>query len=105
MTWPFSRPDAGARISATAKWCNPAKAFGFLVPQDGSSDIYCRDSALAAVDLDTLLAGATVDCETVQGQRGPEVSTDSCRRFFHGIAPDGVFRSHIRLRSQDGRTR
>ena len=74
MIYPFSHPDAGARISATAKWCNPAKAFGFLVPQDGSPDIYCRDSALAAVDLDTLFAGATVDCETVQGQRGPEVS-------------------------------
>jgi len=31
-------------------------------------------AALAAVGLDTLLAGATVDCETVRGQRGPEVS-------------------------------
>ena len=72
MTHPF--PDPGARISATVKWYNPAKAYGFLVPEDGSPDIYCRDSALAAVGLDTLLAGATVDCETVQGQRGPEVS-------------------------------
>ena len=72
MTHPF--PDPGARISATVKWYNPAKAYGFLVPEDGSPDIYCRDSALAAVGLDTLLAGARVDCETVQGQRGPEVS-------------------------------
>ena len=46
----------------------------FLVPEDGSPDIYCRDTALAAVGLDTLLAGTTVDCETVQGRRGPEVS-------------------------------
>ena len=74
MTYPFSNRGAGARISATVKWYNPAKAYGFLVPEDGSPDIYCRDSALAAVGLDTLLAGATVDCETVQGQRGPEVS-------------------------------
>ena len=74
MNYPFSNPGAGARISATVKWYNPAKAYGFLVPADGSPDIYCRDSALAAVGLDTLLAGATVDCETVQGQRGPEVS-------------------------------
>ena len=74
MTDPFSNPGAGARISATVKWYNPAKAYGFLVPEDGSPDIYCRDSALAAVGLDTLLAGATVDCETVRGQRGPEVS-------------------------------
>ncbi len=74
MTYPFSSSGTGARISATVKWYNPAKAYGFLVPEDGSPDIYCRDSALAAVGLDTLLAGATVDCETVQGQRGPEVS-------------------------------
>ncbi len=74
MTYPFSNSGAGARISATVKWYNPAKAFGFLAPEDGSPDIYCRDSALAAVGLETLLAGATVDCETVRGQRGPEVS-------------------------------
>ncbi len=60
MTYPISNPGAGARISATVKWYNPAKAYGFLVPADGSPDIYCRDSALAAVGLDTLLAGATV---------------------------------------------
>ncbi len=74
MTDPYSNAGAGARISATVKWYNPAKAYGFLVPQDGSPDIYCRDTALAAVGLDTLLSGATVDCETAQGRRGPEVS-------------------------------
>ena len=74
MSYPYSNPGAGARISATVKWYNPAKAYGFLVPEDGSPDIYCRDTALAAVGLDTLLSGATVQCETVQGGRGPEVS-------------------------------
>ena len=96
MTYPFSRPDAGVRISATVKWYNPAKTYGFLVPEDGSPDIYCRGTALAAVGLDTLLAGATVDCETVQGQRGPEVSrilavnfsTASPRAASFSRAPD-----------------
>ena len=74
MTYPYSNPGAGARISATVKWYNPAKAYGFLVSEDGSPDIYCRDTVLAAVGLDTLLSGATVDCETVQGRRGAEVS-------------------------------
>ena len=59
---------------ATVKWYDPAKAYGFLAPDDGSPDICCRASALAAVGLDVLLAGTTVDCETVQGRRGPEVS-------------------------------
>ena len=33
-----------------------------------------REAPLAAVGLDTLLAGATVACETAPGRRGPEVS-------------------------------
>ena len=71
MTNPTSGP--GPRISATVKWYDPAKGYGFLVPDDGSPDIYCRGSALTAVGLDTLLAGAAVACETVQGRRGTEV--------------------------------
>ena len=74
MNYPFSRPNTGAGIYATVKWYDPSKGYGFLVPRDGSPDNYCRESALAAVGLETLLAGATVACETVQGVRGPEVS-------------------------------
>ncbi len=74
MTYPNSNPGTSARISAKVKWYNPAKAFGFLISEEGSPDIYCRDTALAAVGFDILFAGATVDCETVQGRRGPEVS-------------------------------
>ena len=56
------------------KWYDPAKGHGFLVPSDGSPDICCGKAVLAAVGLDTLLAGATVACETAPGRRGPEVS-------------------------------
>ena len=64
----------GTRLSASVKWYDPAKGYGFLEPHDGSPDIFCREPALTAVGLDILLAGATVDCETKQGLRGPEVS-------------------------------
>ena len=74
MTNRFSEPGAGTHISATVKLYDPAKGYGFLVPGDGSPDIFCGKAALAAVGLDTLLAGATVACETVPGRRGPEVS-------------------------------
>ena len=69
-----SETARGARISATVKWYDPAKGYGFLEPPDESPDIFCRKPALVAVGLDVLLAGATVDCETMQGHRGPEVS-------------------------------
>ena len=73
-----SETARGARISATVKWYDPAKGYGFLEPPDDSPDdspdIFCRKPALVAVGLDVLLSGATVDCETMQGHRGPEVS-------------------------------
>ena len=74
MTYPVSGFDDRTHISTAVKWYDPAKGYGFLVPDDGSPDIYCRAPALAAVGLETLLAGAAVACETAQGLRGPEVS-------------------------------
>jgi len=74
MTYPVSGFDDGTHISTTVKWYDPAKGYGFLVPNDGSPDIHCRAPALAAVGLETLLAGAAVACETAPGLRGLEVS-------------------------------
>lgn len=74
MTYPVSGFEEGTHISTTVKWYDPAKGYGFLVPDDGSPNICCRAPALAAVGLETLLAGAAVACETAQGLRGPEVS-------------------------------
>ena len=74
MTDTISAQHGETRTSASVKWYDPAKGYGFLEPHDGSPDICCRAPALAAVGLDSLLAGATVDCETKQGERGPEVS-------------------------------
>ena len=74
MTYPVSGFEDGTHISTTVKWYDPAKGYGFLVPDDGSPDIHCRAPALAAVGLETLLAGAAVACETAPGPRGLEVS-------------------------------
>ena len=74
MVYPTSAPGAGPRISATVKWYDPAKGYGFLVPDDGSPDIYFREPVLTAAGLATLLPGSTVACETAPAARGPEVS-------------------------------
>ncbi len=74
MTDRISGYRSGARISASVKRYDPAKGYGVLEPLDGSPGIHCREPALGAVGLETLLAGATVDCETEQGPRGAEVS-------------------------------
>ena len=74
MTDPTSGRGAGSRIPATVKWYDPAKGYGFLVPDDGSPDLFCRAQVLTAVGLDMLLPGAGVACEAAPGLRGPEVS-------------------------------
>ena len=69
-----SPPPEGGSITAQVKWFNPTKGFGFLVPDDGSPDVFCHVSAVERAGYDTLPQGATVNCEIVQGQKGPQVS-------------------------------
>ena len=76
----YSRPhgeQASAfdrRVVAAVKWFNPAKGFGFLVPADGSPDVFCHASAVRDAGYDTLPQGATVTCEVTEGRQGPVVS-------------------------------
>ena len=74
MTNYISAPGAVTRVSASVERYDPGKGEGVLLPTDGSPGILCRQPALAAVGLETLLSGTTVDCEAVAGERGPEVS-------------------------------
>ena len=105
VTHTFLRPDAGGRISATVKWNYPAKAYGFLVPQDGSPDINCRNFALAAVGLDTAFRRSDGRLRVGSGATRARGLAASCRRFINGIAPDGIFRPRTRKRSHDRRSR
>ncbi len=47
---------------------------GFLEPHDGSPNVFCHLSVVEASGRDTLPQGALVTCETVQGDRGSQVS-------------------------------
>lgn len=40
--------------TGTVKWYNPAKRFGFIKPDDGSSDVFVHASALEAAGLHML---------------------------------------------------
>ena len=68
-------PASGRRVVGTVKWFNPVKGFGFLVPDDGSADVFCHASAVRDAGYDTLAQGATVTCEVVEGRQGPAVSS------------------------------
>ena len=88
--YPVSGFDDGTHISTTVKWYDPAKGYGFLIPDDGSSDIYCRAPALAAVGLETLLAGGGGRLRDGARPARSRGLADRCRRLFHRGAPPGV---------------
>ena len=67
-------PSSAVRITASVKWFNPAKGFGFLVPDDGSPDVFCHVSAVERAGYDTLPQGAIVTCDVSEAQKGPQVS-------------------------------
>ncbi|MFB3150263.1 MAG: cold-shock protein, partial [Alphaproteobacteria bacterium] len=54
----------------TVKWFNPAKGFGFIVPEDGSKDAFVHISAVERAGLSSLNEGQKVSYELQQGQNG-----------------------------------
>jgi len=49
--------------SGTLKWFNPTKGFGFIVPSDGSKDVFVHISAVQRAGMQTLNEGQKVNYE------------------------------------------
>lgn len=52
------------------KWFNNAKGFGFILPEDGESDIFAHYSAIDMDGYKSLKAGQYVEYETIDGPKG-----------------------------------
>jgi cold shock protein len=94
----FNRPTVDqSNVSATVKWFNATKGFGFVSPVDGSADAFLHVSALERAGVSEVGEGATMICDLGPGQRGPQVvtvhsvdmSTAAPRRAPRGDAPRG----------------
>ena len=56
--------------TGTVKWFNPNKGFGFILPDDGTEDVFVHISAVQRAGLETLLEGQKVEYEPVEGKNG-----------------------------------
>lgn len=74
MSDPEAIDGGGERISATVKWFNPIKGYGFVQPSNGLGDAFIHVSVLEAAGQKDLQDGAELECEIEQGPRGPMVS-------------------------------
>ncbi len=56
--------------TGTVKWFNAAKGYGFIQPEDGSSDAFVHISAVESAGLDGLREGQKIQYELVPGRDG-----------------------------------
>ena len=73
---PSSPLQAG--VTATVKWFNVSKGYGFVAPHDGSLDAFLHVSVLQKAGMDALCEGAEIVCDLEQGSKGPQVCSVVC---------------------------
>jgi len=56
--------------TGTVKWFNSEKGFGFITPDDGTTDVFAHFSAITGSGYRNLEENQKVEFETAQGQKG-----------------------------------
>ena len=57
--------------TGTVKWFSDDKGFGFIAPDDGSSDLFVHQTEIQTDGFRTLAEGAKVEYESEPGDKGP----------------------------------
>jgi len=65
--------------SGTVKWFNSTKGFGFIQPDDGSTDVFVHISAVERAGLGNLSDGQKVTYDLVRDKKSGKNSADNLR--------------------------
>jgi cold shock protein len=65
--------------TGTVKWFNATKGFGFIQPQDGSTDVFVHISAVERSGMGGLNEGQKVTYEIVRDKRSGKSSAENLR--------------------------
>ncbi|CDM59250.1 CspA family cold shock protein [Rhizobium tibeticum] len=65
--------------SGTVKWFNSTKGFGFIQPDDGSTDVFVHISAVERAGLGNLSDGQKISYDLVRDKKSGKNSADNLR--------------------------
>ena len=65
-------PKENIVAKGTVKWFNDQKGYGFIVPDDGSEDLFVHHSNINGTGFKTLAEGQAVEYVSAEGRKGPE---------------------------------
>ena len=60
--------------TGTVKGFNDSKGFGFITPEDGSTDVFAHFSAIKSEGFRSLAEGQQVTYEVESGPKGPQAA-------------------------------
>jgi cold shock protein len=58
----------GLMSTGTVKWFNPTKGYGFITPEDGSTDVFVHISAVERAGLTTLNENQVIEYDLVENR-------------------------------------
>ena len=59
-------------MKGRCKWFNDAKGFGFITPEDGTSDIFVHFTGSKMPGRKTLVEGDPVEFDVIKSDKGPK---------------------------------